>query len=57
MIKGILFYIILCIAVGWYASTINRNFIIWAIISAIATPFLTSMILLIMGSIEEKKTT
>lgn len=47
---GTLFFIILCAAVGYYASTLGRNFIGWSLVSAIVTPFLTSIILLIIGN-------
>lgn len=40
---------VLSAAVGIYAITLNRNGIGWALISAFITPFLASMILLIIG--------
>ncbi len=48
MLTG-LFFIIICAVVGYYASTLGRTGFGWAIISAIITPFLASLILLILG--------
>jgi len=50
MIGGTLFFIILCFAVGFYASTLGRNFIGWTLASAVITPFLASIVLLIIGN-------
>jgi len=52
---GGLFYIVLCLAVGFYASTINKNWFGWAFVSFVFTPFLTSIVLMIMSNIENKQ--
>ncbi len=46
---SIAFFIILCLAVGIYATTIDRSGIGWMAISIIITPFLASILLLIVG--------
>jgi len=50
MIGGTLLYIICVAAVGFYASTLGRNFIGWGLASVVITPFLASLILLILGN-------
>lgn len=53
MIGGTLLYIICVAAVGFYASTLNRSFLGWGLGSIVITPFLASLLLLILGNPKE----
>jgi len=53
MIGGTLLYILIIVAVGYYASTLRRSFIGWGLASIVITPFLASLILLIIGKPDE----
>lgn len=50
-----LFFVIICAIVGYYASTLGRNGIGWTFASLLFSPFLASLILLILGKLEEPK--
>ncbi len=56
MIGGTFFYIILCVAVGIYASTTGRSGFLWGGISLFVSPFLVSIVLMIMHNIDNKQT-
>jgi hypothetical protein len=53
MIGGVLLYILCIAAVGYYAATLNRSSIGWGLASVILSPFLASLLLLILGHPEE----
>jgi len=53
MIGGTLFYVLCVVAVGYYANTLNRSFIGWGLGSMVLTPFLASLLLLILGNTKE----
>ncbi len=47
--SGTIFFLILCVLVGVYANTLNRNAFGWFFGSLIITPFMASLILMILG--------
>jgi len=51
---GMLFFILVCAAVGYYAHTLGRTFFGWMLASMVITPFLSSIILLILNQRNQK---
>ncbi len=49
-----LFFIVLCVAVGAYANVTGRNFWLWAGIGVLITPFLASIVLMILHASKGK---
>lgn len=47
---GTFIYILCVVAVSYYANTLGRSFVGWALVSFIFTPFLASIVLLIIGN-------
>ena len=55
MINFIVFMInfVLCVGVGWWASTVRRNALAWFVVAWLTTPVIGFLILLYCGDVYE----
>ncbi len=53
--SGTVFYLILCVLTGVYASTLNRNGFGWFFGSLFVSPIMVSLILMILGDPNKDK--